>query len=436
MQAVIMAGGKGTRISSVNNTVPKPMIQLFGKPILEMEIENIKKYGITDIVLTIGYKGNVIKEYFGDGSGISPVTKKPFGVNIKYYEEKEPLGSAGALYQMMDMLEDTFLLINGDIVFNFDFNTFINFHSSKNVIASIVAHPNDHPYDSGNIGCENGIVTSWLTPNDKKPVYYKNLSNAGIHIMTKEALILAEEMDMIRNKKESGIIAFNLDKDILIPLSKYGKVGCYITSEYIKDMGTPERLEEVSSDYEHGYISVPFGKRKAVFIDRDGTINKHIGFLKSAEEFELLTDASDAIRNFNKNGWLSIVVTNQPVIARGEATWNDLKEIHMKMETELGKSGAYLNDIFVCPHHPDKGFAGEIQELKYKCNCRKPSPGLIFKAAEQYGILLSESWTIGDSESDILAGKRAGTKTALIGTEDYGQDMTVSSLFEFSLKII
>ena len=125
------------------------------------------------------------------------------------------------------------------------------------------------------------------------------------------------------------------------------------------------------------------------------------------------------------------IITNQPIIARGEATVEDLEEIHNKMETLLGKEGAYLDAIYYCPHHPHKGYEGERPELKIDCTCRKPKPGMLLKAAEDFNIDLSQSWMVGDGENDIKAGYNAGCRTALIGRESYGQTVTIPTLKEF-----
>ena len=208
---------------------------------------------------------------------------------------------------------------------------------------------------------------------------------------------------------------------------------CYDSPEYVKDMGTPDRYKQVSRDFETGVVTAKNlkNKQKAIFLDRDGTINKYVGFLRDIADFELLPGVAEAIRKINESGYLAIVITNQPVIARGEVTWDQLQEIHNKMETLLGKEGAYLDGIYFCPHHPDKGFKGEIAELKFDCDCRKPKPGLFIRAAEDFNIELSESWMVGDGKNDVLAGKNAGCRTALIGTDNFDQDMTVTSLGEF-----
>jgi D-glycero-D-manno-heptose 1,7-bisphosphate phosphatase len=208
---------------------------------------------------------------------------------------------------------------------------------------------------------------------------------------------------------------------------------CYDSPEYVKDMGTPDRYETVCTDYSKGLVEAKNlnNKQKAVFLDRDGTINKHVGFLSNIDDFELLPGVPEAIREINEKGFLAIVVTNQPVIARGEATYKQLQEIHNKMETLLGLKGAYLDGIYFCPHHPHKGYEGEVPELKIECDCRKPKPGLILKAARDFNIDLSQSWIIGDGENDIRAGKAAGCKTTLIGVGNYEQDKTVESLEDF-----
>ena len=177
-------------------------------------------------------------------------------------------------------------------------------------------------------------------------------------------------------------------------------------------------------------------KQKAIFIDRDGTINRYVGFLRDLDQLELLPGVAKAIQIINQSEYLVIVVTNQPVIARGEVTYEKLQEIHNKMETLLAKEGAFLDAIYFCPHHPDKGFAGEVASLKVECDCRKPKPGMILQAAIDYNIDLKASWMVGDGENDIVAGKAACCRTALVGTGEYAQDVTVSTLEEFVKKEI
>ena len=438
MKAVIMAGGKGTRISSITSDIPKPMIKVEGIPVLEREIECLKKQGFDEIILTVSHLGDIIMDYFGDGSGSSPTTGKPFDVHIDYYFEKEPLGNAGALFKIKDKLTSDFLLLNADAMFDVDFNRFVEHHRNNGGLVTLFTHPNSHPYDSGLIiANKNGSVEKWLAKEDKRPLYYRNRVNAGLHVINPKVLELADiDADAVGKIDTNGKpIKVDLDRQLLKPLAGTGKMFCYDSPEYVKDMGTPERYYAVCKDCKEGRISAKNlkNKQKAIFLDRDGTINKYVGFLKNIDEFELIDGVAEAIRKINELGYLAIVVTNQPVIARGEVSFEELEEIHNKMETLLGKKGAYLDAIYYCPHHPHKGYVGERTELKIGCNCRKPKPGMLLKAAEDFNIDLSRSWMVGDGENDVKAGINAGCKTVLLsdGDESYGQDETVKSLKEF-----
>lgn len=413
MKAVIMAGGKGTRISSVASDIPKPMIKINGMPVLEHEIECLREQGFYDMIITVSHLGTIIMDYFKDGSGISPITHKPFGVHIEYYNEKEPLGNAGALFRIRNKLKSDFLLLNADALFDVDFNRFVEFHKKVGALATLFTHPNSHPYDSSLIiADDNHSVIRWLSKENARPQYYKNRVNAGLHILSPKVL----DMASIDAKKIGADIKVDLDRQILKPLAGTGKMYCYDSPEYVKDMGTPDRYYAVSKDFKSGIVKGKNlkNKQKAIFLDRDGTINKYIGFLRNIDDFELIDGVAEAIRKINESGYLAIVVTNQPVIARGEVTKVQLENIHNKMETLLGKEGAYLDAIYYCPHHPHKGYEGEIPELKIDCDCRKPKPGMLIKAAEDFNIDLSESWMIGDGDNDIEAGIAAGCKTIQI----------------------
>ncbi|MCI9008295.1 MAG: D-glycero-beta-D-manno-heptose 1,7-bisphosphate 7-phosphatase [Lachnospiraceae bacterium] len=423
MKTVIMAGGKGTRISSLVNNIPKPMIKIGNKPILEYEIDSLRNQGFKDIILTIGHLGNSIINYFGNGSKVSPVTNIDFGVHIEYFVEEEPLGNAGALLRMKKQLTDDFLLLNADVIFNVDFKRFVSFHKKHGGLVTLFTHPNSHPYDSGLIiANEQNMVEKWLSKEEDRPVYYQNRVNAGLHIINPTIL-----------KEITPTAQVDLDRHLLKPLAGTGKMFCYDSPEYVKDMGTPERYYSVSNDFNLGIVNQKNLKKmqKAIFLDRDGTVNKHVGFLKNIDDFELIDGVAEAIKTLNRIGYLVIIVTNQPVVARGEITEKELKKIHNKMETLLGMQGAYLDAIYYCPHHPDKGYKGERKELKIKCKCRKPNPGMLLEAAKHFNIDLKCSWMVGDSANDIKAGQYAGCKTALIGKGNFGQKLTADSLLNF-----
>lgn len=394
MKTVIMAGGKGTRIAEVNSHVPKPMIPIEGKPILEYQIDALKRQGCRDFIIIIGHLGAAIRDYFGDGSR--------WAVSIQYIEEEAPLGTAGALFYLKDRISEDFLLINGDIIFDVDIGRFLERHQCLKTTATILTHPNSHPYDSGVIIADGtGRATGWLHKEDRR-LWYKNRVNAGMHILSPE--IFRYFPDLRRR---------DLDRDILEQLIPAQELGIYDSPEYVRDMGTPDRYASVSQDIRsHRVEARNLGNRqKVVFLDRDGTLNRYVGFLTDIDDLELMEDAAEAVRKINASGYLAIVVTNQPVIARGEVSLEELTEIHNKLETLLGQEGAYIDALYYCPHHPDRGFAGERPEYKVECSCRKPRPGMLLQAARDYNIDLRESWMVGDGENDMKAGQAAGCRT-------------------------
>lgn len=391
MKVVIMAGGKGTRIAEVNNLVPKPMIEINKKPILEYQIEFFKRNGFTNIIIVVGHLKDSIINYFKDG--------EKFGVKIEYIIEDSPLGTAGSFYYLKNYIKDDFILVNGDIIFEIDIDKIINFHKEKNALVTLCTHPNSHPYDSALIVTdENGCVINWLNKEDERK-FYKNRVNSGIHIVNNKILDIVKEPTKV-----------DFDRDILKKIISTKRLFAYDTPEYIKDMGTPDRFKQVIEDIKTGKVFAKnlSNKQKAIFIDRDGTINKYKGFLKNINDFELIEGVAEAIKTINNSGYLALVVTNQPVIARGEITLEELQEIHNKMETLLGEEGAYIDRIYYCPHHPDSGFEGEIKELKIKCKCRKPNTLLVEKAIDDFNIDLSQSYMIGDTIVDEQLAKNLG----------------------------
>lgn len=225
MKVVIMAGGKGTRVSSVASDIPKPMIKIDGTPVLEREIKCLKEQGFEDIIITVGYLGHIIMNYFGDESD--------FGLHIEYFVEEQPLGNAGALFELKNKLTEDFLLLNADAIFDIDFDRIVKFHKEKDGLVTLFTHPNSHPYDNGLIIADKtGAVEQWLTKEDARPKYYQNRVNAGLHVVSPEVLSVRPEGAKV-----------DLDRQILKPLAGTGKMFCYDSPEYVKDMGTPDRYE-------------------------------------------------------------------------------------------------------------------------------------------------------------------------------------------------
>lgn len=406
--AVIQAGGKGTRmIELTKDEIPKPMLLINGKPMLQWQMENVQKYGIKEFVIIVGHLGEKIQKYFGDGD--------QFGVHIRYIWESEPLGSAGALYYLKDIIQNKgVLLIFGDVMFDIDWNRMITFHEEKKGVATLLVHPNSHPKDSDLVIMdEDQHVMGIDSKSNKRDYWYDNCVNAGLYILSAD--ILLDMTEAVRT---------DLEKDLLRPFMKQGLLYGYRTTEYVKDAGTISRYYEVCKEQQLGiWVQRSLkNKQKCVFLDRDGTINKFCGLLSREEQFELEEGVAEAIRLLNSSEYLAIVITNQPVVARGMCGMGDVERIHKKMQTLLGEQGAYLDDIAFCPHHPDKGFPEENPCYKIPCNCRKPATGMIQEMKKKYNIDMSNSYMIGDSTVDIQTGKNAGIKTILLSTGQGGCD--------------
>lgn len=412
MQAVIMAGGKGTRLAELTkDEIPKPMVPVAGKPLLLWQVERLKNNNITNIIMVIGHLGEKIKDYFGDGSR--------FGVRIRYFEEELPLGTAGSFYYLKDMLQDDnldfFVMMSGDLFFDVDFDRMIHFHEDKHSAATLFVHPNGHPFDSDLLELgEDGRVIRFDSKHNSRDYWYDNCVNAGIFVFNKKICDYVPEP-----------VRCNLESDIINKMIESGEpVFGYRSPEYVKDVGTMERINQALLDIEQGIIEGKClkHKQKCIFLDRDGTINLYRGLVYKEDDFQLEPCAAEAIRKINASGRLGIVVTNQPVVARGLCSIEDVQNIHNKMSTLLGRQGVFLDDILFCPHHPDKGYPEENPAYKIPCECRKPKIGMILKAAEKYNIDLEESWMVGDTTMDIQLGMNAGMRTALVMTGEAGND--------------
>lgn len=401
MQALILAGGKGTRLCELTkNEIPKPMVKMLGKPILEYAIDRLKENGIKDIYISVGYLHEKIEEYFGNG--------QQFGVNITYLCEDEPLGSGGALYFLKGKVNADFVVCSADAIFDIDIKKMYDFHKQKNALITLFAHPNLHPFDSDLIITnKNDCVMEINLKNSTRDFYYNNLVNAGFFMVNPQALEYFTELKKI-----------NMEHDFVNYYVPQGKVFAYKSCEYIKDVGTPERFRLTENDVKNGIVSQKNlkNKQKAIFLDRDGTINEYKGFITSEQEIQLLPNVIEAIKLINRSGYLAIIVSNQPVIARGEASFDDVDLCFKKIETLLGKSGAFIDGVYYCPHHPHSGFIGEVKELKFDCDCRKPKIGMLKKAQNDFNLDLDCCFIIGDSNLDIQTGINANIKTIRVRT--------------------
>ena len=415
MKVLILAGGKGTRLGEKTKLIPKPMIEVGGIPVLQHQVELFKSYGFTDITILVNHLSDAIIQHLGNGH--------KFGVSITYYSEHEPLGTAGGLKDLEESLNEDFFLLYGDVMINMDLQRFVDFHKDKKSDCTLVVHPNDHPQDSDLLDMDDhGRVIAFHSKPHEDGRYYRNLVNAGLYILSPGILHFIKK----GRKADFGHDIFPL---IIKKVNMFG----YNTAEYLKDMGTPARLEKVINDLESGRIQRSTYKlqRPCIFLDRDGVLNEDTDLISHHEGLELFEFVPEAIKRINKSEYLSVVVTNQSVVARNMCTVDDLKDIHNKMETLLGEKGAYLDAIYFCPHHPDGGFSGENKLFKVNCECRKPKPGMLLDAAKMFNINLKDSWLVGDSDRDIKAGKAAGCTTIAVRTGRSTHTSTVNPDYWF-----
>jgi len=404
----ILAGGQGTRLRDRTGHLPKPLVPLLGRPLLDYQLDLCRVHGCARVLLLVHHAHDAIRAHVGDGAR--------FGISVEYAVEASPRGTAGALRDALPRLADTFLVLYGDTYLDVDLLCMRSAHAQHDADATLFLHPNDHPQDSDLVEVDDERLITALHPYPHgEHAEYDNLVNAALYVMRREGL----ESLIPREGKA------DLAKDAFPQMLRAGRrLFGYISPEYIKDIGTPDRLDRVAADIRAGLperLSTR-GLRSAVFLDRDGTINEETTYVRRPDQLVLLPGAPEAVRRLNRAGRLAVIITNQSVVARGDVTFAGLKKIHTRLTHLLGARHAYVDGIYVCPHHPDRGFAGEVPELKVVCSCRKPATGLVDEACRDLQIDRRTSWFVGDTTSDMETGRRAGVRTVLVRTGHAGQD--------------
>lgn len=393
MQAVVLAGGRGTRLHGAEGP-PKVLTPLCGAPVLDHILGWLAPQGVRDAVLCTGHKAEEVERAVGDGSR--------FGMRVRYSREKSPLGTAGAVKAAEPMLAERFVVAYGDVIADVDLRALLAAHLASGALATLVVHPNDHPLDSDRVVTDaRGHVLRFVRKDERAGPEAGALCNAALYVIERRLL----------ERVPADGRARDFARDVFPMLVAAGeKIYAYRTAEYLKDMGTPERAAKVEQDLARG---VPVAMRRAalrpaLLVDRDGVLVEQVPHLKRVEDLRLIPGAAEALARVNRAGILAVCCTNQPVVARGELSEEGLHEIHRHMEGLLGAGAAWLDGIFYCPHHPDRGFAGERSDLKVACTCRKPMPGLIFQAEAALGIDRRASVFVGDHSTDLAAARAAG----------------------------
>lgn len=395
-QAVILSGGKGSRLSTVSGGNPKILTPINKSSLLEDILGQLSKIGLSRVLFLLGHKSEIIVSQL-------IVLRSKFDFEISWLIEEKPLGTAGAIQNAnrLGLLEDCFLLLHGDLVVRTDLLKFIDSFTSKDIDGVFLVHPSSHLFDSDIVVLNNDgdVVNIYTKPHIPLPLA-RNLCNAGIYVLDRTVLDSTQET------------FGDFDRELLPTLVQKGRrFKGFRNYGFVKDMGTPSRLLSI------GEILPQLSKgasRPALFIDRDGTINIPKGHISSWKEIELYDDAIRLIKRFNEARYWVLVITNQPVIARGNATFLEMQQINSRIDQILANHNAYIDEYFVCPHHPDFGYEGEIASLKVDCECRKPKSGLITEAMSKFPVDLSRSIFVGDSWRDKALGDAFGLLTFTI----------------------
>ena len=396
MDVVILIGGKGSRTKKISNKIPKPFLKINNQSIIERQLKHLKLYKRIFLL-----SNNKITKY----------NNKLSNKNITLVEENKPLGNAGCLKNLKKykQLNDDILIISGDLVFNLDIKKFENFHKKNKSEVTFLVHPNDHIIDSDVIEINN---KNQLTKFHKKPHTKEDIGNlclSGIMIIKKKIL------NHIKDNKFQ-----DFSKDILPKLIKKNiKIYGYNTREYVKDAGTPNRISSVKRHlknikYKKGSLKT---KIPAVFLDRDGVINKEYSNQHYQNPLEIIDGAFEAVKKINEKGFLSVIITNQSAVAKGKVTIDKVERDHKKLEYLFGVHGSYFDRIYYCPYYPTKGFKGEVKKYKKKSSFRKPNNGMLLKAINDLNIDTKKSYMAGDRNTDYLAAKKTGIKFLIVGNK-------------------
>ncbi len=413
MEAIVLAGGFGTRLRPCVDNLPKPLAPIGGKPFLHYLLDYLYVNGVHRAVISTGFMAETIENATGS-------TYR--GMVIDYCREDTPLGTGGAIKKALGMCRDEFAVaVNGDSLFDVDLFKMKEFHNASGCSISLASKEVPSAEHSGFIKSENSRLCGFR----EKGVKASGPINGGVYFINKNAL------DGINEEK------FSFEKQVLE--SSLCDIGVFESNGYFIDIGIPENYRKAEKEKQ---MLLSKSVRRAVFLDRDGTINRDPGHLYRREDFEFFPHAAEAIAEIKKKGYLAIVITNQAGIAKGLYDHEDVNLLHKHIDSELSVSSHVITDgYYYCPHHPQ----AVLDEYRAECSCRKPQPGLILKAVSDFAeigiqIDLENSFMVGNKRSDILAGINAGVgNNILIGSDEPDAAEVASahyeSLYGFSQKL-
>ncbi|MCR5672654.1 MAG: HAD-IIIA family hydrolase [Lachnospiraceae bacterium] len=400
VQVVVLMGGLGTRLKDYTKECPKSLVDVCGRPFFDYQLDLLTAWGFKKFVFLIGYRAEMIEEYYGDGSSRD--------ISIKYsYDGEKLLGTGGAVRRALDLLEDDFLLMYGDSFMDIDYaETLYRYERGKaaGARALMTVLCNNDRFDRSNVVMSEGRLVLYDKHN---PTPEMDHIDYGVCMY---------EKSMFESFAEDE--AFDI-ATIQHDLSVKGEMTAQVVTKRFYEIGSPESLAEFSA-----YVTKRFNEsHPAVFVDRDGVINEivwnddieQLDSPMKVSQFEFLPDVAKALKLFAEKGYYIFVVTNQPGAAKGKTDLATLYDINTYMIDSLSKEGVQIDDLFMCPHYPKELPLTKEKFLIRKCNCRKPEPGLIYRAMRKYNIDMKNSYMIGDSCTDVVAGSAVGLSTIFIG---------------------
>jgi histidinol-phosphate phosphatase family protein len=411
-QAVILAGGKGTRLENIGINIPKILIQANGKSLLENHFEELIKNNINNVILLLGHKADDVIRYL-----TTIIVKYRSDINCESIIESSPNGTKNALLSIKNKLDGNFLLINGDLFHNNYVTGILNKLNNvdfKEYDAIFSTRYTDHPEDSDLIVEDlNHRITDFSSKNDDNRVPLQSIALSGMSIINPKLL-----NDKYLMNGENDFITSLLSKENLTRFNFFSANN----NRLIMDLGTSNRIQKFNSLKSLNLL------KPALFIDRDGTLIEMVEYIKNTKDVKLKKDVDRVLQYYKNKDFFLISVSNTPQIARGLTDLKTIYAINNEIQNQVNQFGVKIDAFYICPHHPDKGFLGEVSKYKIICTCRKPSTGMISRACEEFPIDLKNSIVIGDSWRDIELGRQLGLKTIQI-SENYSDMKSVPTKF-------
>jgi D-glycero-D-manno-heptose 1,7-bisphosphate phosphatase len=377
-QAVILAGGRGTRLLPLTLHRPKPMVEILGKPFLEYQIEQLREQGFKRVLLLLGYLPEIVRDHFLDG--------RRFGIKIQYSVSAEDDETGRRLKLAEPFLDHYFLLLYCDNYWPMSMTRMWQRYVAAGAPAMITVYSNKDGYTRNSVRVE---------PDGMVSVYDKSGNHAGLNGVEISYAILSKRV--IRPLSDANVL---FETAVYPTLAERRELSAFVTDHRYMSVGAHHRLPR-TEDF--------FRRKKTVILDRDGVLNRRpprASYVKGWTEFHWLKGALEALRRLRQADYRVVVVSNQAGIARGAMTEADLAEIHRRMKEDAEAAGGGIAAIYYCPHEWDAG-----------CECRKPAPGMLYQAQRDLNLDLSRTYFAGDDERDGEAAERAGCPFAKISDE-------------------